>query len=878
MKKTLIKMLLTAALPLVAWCPTSLEADVYYLESAGGVGSPPLPGDPCGSSVAVVQVSPGVYLVEDGSASQTREATSMTAATAAVPTLPGGTSTNSSSTNSGVVSYGGGYDLNFSDELWIECTNEGGGNVGLNLHNTTNGENYQLLFTTNLLNKTWELGEIIYGASSGETPFPSLVSITNGTAMFFRGHQAYPVIGIEASQAAIEPTNSSSGQDGIFQVSDEVSANNNVTIHYSISGTATNGVDYVTIGNTITIPANPGYAYIQIVPIAVGITPDKSIVLTLVQNTNYLIDPSYYSASNVWYSNPDLYPAAYGDFEQVCPNSTSYFGLSGDVFNPGGLTLTYTIVTNATHGTVSIDLSGTVTYTPDGSFDGIDSFAYTATSGDYTSAPAVVTINVSDPVIANAVQVQTCRTTPVTVSLFGSDSCNESLTYTIVVNPAEGQVTGLSGSSCIYTSPSTNFTGTDRFMYMVTASTGETATNVVTVTVGDASIFGNYQDLLTGTNIPVAITLNVNTGDTSDVCEETNNLVYSVTSRPANGKLTGLGANWTYTPNPKFEGSDFFQFTVSDGVWTSSPATVTIYVVGSAYLSALTNQCDPFGGSAWLEWTEDSITTAVLQNGLNGTPFFVIGRSTNSSGPFSLIATNSASLPGTYSDGSALPGLTYYYTVALGFTDAYSQVTFQSPFSNTNRQTAQSRDLIAPASLWYVTDWNEIYPTNINTNVPSLTIYTNSPNVVTPVFTNWVSGPFSNPLNYAAVYGSQQQPPLPPAFVNSGWTWTNAHTIWAHCVLNLSGYTSQQLSNVVYSTAIDNGYMLYINRTNVNQSQSEVYWNGDATWGEPIQGTNLFSPLPHIVAGTNTVDVVFWGDGDFRDYFSLVVTTNRCDW
>jgi hypothetical protein len=30
------------------------------------------------------------------------------------------------------------------------------------------------------------------------------------------------------------------------------------------------------------------------------------------------------------------------------------------------------------------------------------------------------------------------------------------------------------------------------------------------------------------------------------------------------------------------------------------------------------------------------------------------------------------------------------------------------------------------------------------------------------------------------------------------------------------------------------------------------------------------------VAGTNTVDLVFWGDGDSFDYFSFVVTTNTC--
>jgi hypothetical protein len=216
--------------------------------------------------------------------------------------------------------------------------------------------------------------------------------------------------------------------------------------------------------------------------------------------------------------------------------------------------------------------------------------------------------------------------------------------------------------------------------------------------------------------------------------------------------------------------------------------------------------------------------------------------------------------------------------VALWFTDEYSGLTYQSAFSNTNSQTAQSVDLIAPNSLWYITDWNELTPTNINTNVPVLTIYTNPPNMTVPVFTNSVAGPFSDPVNYATKYGSQYAglPPLPPAPVLPAWSWTNAHTIWAHCVLNLSGYTRQQLSNVVYSTAIDNGYMLFINRTNVNQNTSEIYWNNAAYWGAQSTNGQLFSPLPYLVAGTNTVDVVFWGDNDSADYFSMVVTTNTC--
>jgi hypothetical protein len=547
--------------------------------------------------------------------------------------------------------------------------------------------------------------------------------------------------------------------------------------------------------------------------------------------------------------------------------------LYNDINNPTDFTPIFAIVTNATHGTVSVDSGGTVTYTPATSLDEIDSFAYTATCGDYTSLPAVVTVYASDTVNALPVQVQACRNTPVTVSMYGWDQCYESLTYSVLVNPAHGQVTGLSGSSCVYTSTGTNFTGTDSFMYMVTTPSGDWVTNVVTVTVGDTAITAYAQYVLTGTNNSVAITLNARS---SDSCVESNYWSNSVTSGPAHGTVAGSGLNVIYTPYSNFEGTDSFQYTMSDGVWTSSPATVTIYMVGAPFLSS---QGNFFDGSASLEWTEDSYTTSLLNFGIIGSATFVLGRSTNQTGPFSPILTNSDSLPGTYWDYSVSPGQTYYYVVVLDFTDNYySESTYQSAFSNTNRQTIQNIELVAPTSPWYVTDWNEISPTNINIIAPTLTIYTNQPNVVIPVFTNWVNGPFSVPLNYSTQYGYNDQPALPPAFVNSAWTWTNAHTIWAHTTLNLSGYTPQQLSNVVYSTAIDNGYLLYVNHTNINTNPSEVYWNAAATWGAQNGGHTLFNPLPNIVAGTNTLDVVFWGDNNGNEYFSMVVTTNTSGW
>ncbi len=53
-------------------------------------------------------------------------------------------------------------------------------------------------------------------------------------------------------------------------------------------------------------------------------------------------------------------------------------------------------------------------------------------------------------------------------------------------------------------------------------------------------------------------------------------LVYSVISQPANGTLTGVAPNLTYTPAANFNGSDSFTFLVNNGTSNSAPATVYI--------------------------------------------------------------------------------------------------------------------------------------------------------------------------------------------------------------------------------------------------------------------------------------------------------------
>jgi hypothetical protein len=70
----------------------------------------------------------------------------------------------------------------------------------------------------------------------------------------------------------------------------------------------------------------------------------------------------------------------------------------------------------------------------------------------------------------------------------------------------------------------------------------------------------------------------------SDVETPTGSLIFTVTSGPSHGSLSGTGANRIYTPGLNYRGPDSFQFTVTDTgdgsspALTSSAATVSITV------------------------------------------------------------------------------------------------------------------------------------------------------------------------------------------------------------------------------------------------------------------------------------------------------------
>jgi hypothetical protein len=81
-------------------------------------------------------------------------------------------------------------------------------------------------------------------------------------------------------------------RNALFTVHRFGNASSNLTVNYNIGGTASNGVDYVTLPGSVTIPAGGHDGIIPVVPIDNGAPYlPKTVILTLAADTN--VPPDY---------------------------------------------------------------------------------------------------------------------------------------------------------------------------------------------------------------------------------------------------------------------------------------------------------------------------------------------------------------------------------------------------------------------------------------------------------------------------------------------------------------------------------------------------------------------------------------------------------
>jgi hypothetical protein len=268
---------------------------------------------------------------------------------------------------------------------------------------------------------------------------------------------------------------------------------------------------------------------------------------------------------------PNEPPVASGQSLQTPFETALAVMLSG--VDPENDSLNYAI----TVGPVNGALSGVIPdllYIPNADFSGDDSFSFSVSDGEFTSAPAMVSIDVRPtPIFLVWDPPQENEDGSPLTDLAGHriHYGTTSMVYDVVVDLGMEASFDLSSLPVgpVYYLAATSYDGAGNesvySMEFVWDSTAVPVTNQPPVAVDQLNLATAYQTA-------GVITL-------AGIDPENDLLSFEVVTNPILGILSGVAPDLIYTPNAGASGLDSFTFTVSDGEFISSPATVNVDVL-----------------------------------------------------------------------------------------------------------------------------------------------------------------------------------------------------------------------------------------------------------------------------------------------------------
>jgi cellulose biosynthesis protein BcsQ len=244
--------------------------------------------------------------------------------------------------------------------------------------------------------------------------------------------------------------------------------------------------------------------------------------------------------------------------------------------DPDGDSLTYSIVTKPSNGTLS-GTAPSLTYTPNTNFNGLDNFTFKVSDGKLSSIPGTVSLVVTpvdDLPIADAANVSVPEDTVLHILLTGSDPDGDPLTYSVLRTPIHGKLSG-TAPNLTYT-PDPNFSWLDSFTFRVNDGTSNSLPATVMISVVPVNDPPTAKDdkIVTKEDTPATIDVLAN-----DIEVDNELLTISEVSKSKGGSVTiNNDGTLTYVPNPNFYGTDSFTYTVTDREGEKDTATVRVEV------------------------------------------------------------------------------------------------------------------------------------------------------------------------------------------------------------------------------------------------------------------------------------------------------------
>lgn len=230
----------------------------------------------------------------------------MTTDTTSPPPPPGGGG-GGTDTNIYPKTYFPGFTTN---DIWLQISSPITGNipstVQVTLHNPKSVLNWQLLFKTNIVDpQPWFFGEIQLADGTTNALNYSWINATASARSFYKAVGAVHTVFMNpVANPAIEPIPflGVPATNAAFSISAGEALSSNLTVYYSMSGSATPGIDYSnfpgtmsgSIGSVVLTPSASS-VIVQVQPLADGkVDFDESAIFTLVLSNGYVVNPDLF--------------------------------------------------------------------------------------------------------------------------------------------------------------------------------------------------------------------------------------------------------------------------------------------------------------------------------------------------------------------------------------------------------------------------------------------------------------------------------------------------------------------------------------------------------------------------------------------------------
>ncbi len=202
------------------------------------------------------------------------------------------------------------------------------------------------------------------------------------------------------------------GSSGYFRFTRSGSTANDVTVNYTLGGTATSGTDYTALTGSVTIPSGQSSADADVTALADNLVEgNETIIATISSNSAYIVGTPSTATLTITDDPPIVSLSAIGNTtEGGAPGYVTFTRTGGDINS--ALSVTYSVGGSATSETDYTALSGAVsipagdasvneniTALRDNLVEGAEAVILTITGAGaryLTGAPSVATVTISD--------------------------------------------------------------------------------------------------------------------------------------------------------------------------------------------------------------------------------------------------------------------------------------------------------------------------------------------------------------------------------------------------------------------------------------------------------------------------------------------------